>query len=366
MSTLRKPPVTFSKKDPAKFFRTIHTQVNEYFKTNGLAKTGNMELYIKCIFMYALYLVPLILIFTPWVSGWGIVLCYALMGMGAAGVGLCVMHDAIHGTFSRHKLVNQIMGYSMNMVGGSDFTWKIQHNVLHHGYTNIYGLDEDIHDKAFLRLSPSGKLKSYHRFQHVYAFLLYSLATISWVLKKDFVQLREYTEMGLTEKHGFNPKKEFWVMLGTKIVYVFILLVLPLLAGLPVGWVVAGFLLKHLISGLYVTIIFQLAHVVEGPQHHDTPQTGTMENTWAIHQLSTTANFACKNRLVTWMVGGLNYQIEHHLFPYISHVHYREIAKIVKKAAADCNLPYHEFKHFRQAVASHVRVLRQLGHGLAV
>jgi linoleoyl-CoA desaturase len=273
------------------------------------------------------------------------------------------MHDANHGSYSKVKWVNTMMEYTTNMIGASSFTWKIQHNVLHHSYTNMYELDEDIDDKPFLRLSPEGKLKWYHKFQHWYAPLLYSFATLSWVIKKDFKQLIDYNKSGMTERCGFNPTRETIIMIVSKVFYYFYIIALPIMLGVSLWVVILGFVLLHIVSGLLITFVFQLAHLVEGPEHTDIPHDGKMNNTWAIHQLRSTANFATKNKLVTFLVGGLNFQIEHHLFPTISHIHYAKISEIVKGAAKEFNLPYHEFAKVNEAVISHMRVLKMLGQG---
>ncbi len=357
------PVVKFATKDSKQFFRTLNQRVNEYFKTNGINKKGNERLYLKTAVMLSLYLAPYFLMLFVTLPNIVILGLYVIMGVGLAGLGLCVMHDAIHGAYGQSPWINKLAAFSMNLIGGSPFTWKIQHNVLHHSYTNIYHLDEDIDDKPFLRLSPSGKLKNYHKIQHWYALPLYSLATISWILMKDFKQLMTYNRTGMTQQHGFSPALETIKMILGKGLYVFFIIAVPILLGVSAWAVAVGFVLMHMLAGLYITIVFQLAHVVEGPDHHEPPSDGIMQDTWAIHQLKSTANFACKNRLVTWLVGGLNFQIEHHLFPNISHVHYVNIAKIVKKTASEFNLPYYEHERFRGAVKSHLRVLKMLGNG---
>ncbi len=358
--------VKFARKDPHNFFPTIRKRVNEYFEKNNIKKTGNARLHFKTIFVFALYFVPFILILTNVLPIWAVIISYLIMGLGNSGIGLCVMHDANHGSYSKKKWVNTMMEYTMNMIGASSFTWKIQHNVLHHSYTNIYELDEDIDDKPFLRLSPEGKLKWYHKFQHYYAPLLYSFATLSWVTQKDFKQLINYNKTGMTERCGFSPTKEWFIMIFSKAFYYFYMLILPVLLGVPVWLTILGFVLLHMVSGLVITTIFQLAHVVEGPEHSDIPHDGKMDSTWAIHQLKSTANFACNNKIITFLVGGLNFQIEHHLFPTISHIHYEKISKIVKKTAQEFNLPYYEYTKFHEAVASHLKILRLLGEGKAL
>jgi len=360
------PVVKFSRKDPELFFQTLRERVNQYFEQNNISKTGNVLMYSKTLAMFAMYFVPFAIILLQILPDWTAILLYLLMGIGVSGIGLSVMHDANHGSYSGHSWVNRLMSKSMDIIGGSSFTWKVQHNFLHHTYTNIYELDEDIDDKPFLRLSPHGKLKKYHRFQHIYAMLLYSLATISWLLMKDFKQMLHYHREGLTQKCGFKPTRETIRMILSKTLYVLYIVVLPIALGVAWWAVLVGFVLMHMVAGLLITVIFQLAHVVEGPEHFAPKRMGTMENTWAIHQLKTTANFCRNNRLITWYVGGLNFQIEHHLFPHICHVHYKKISEIVKKTAQECNLNYVEHPTFIKAVASHLRVLKMLGNGLAV
>ncbi len=354
--------VKFSKKDPAMFFKTLHSRVNSYFTDHNIQPTGNSKMYIKTIAMFSFYIVPFILILAGVVTGPWVFLLYLIIGIGVAGIGLSIMHDANHGSYSNKKWVNTLLGYSVNLVGGSSFTWKIQHNLMHHTYTNIYHLDEDIDDKPFLRLSPHGKLKWYHKFQHIYAPALYSLATVSWIAFKDVKQLINYNRTGVTKSQGFSPAIETVVMIVTKGAYFFVFAGLPIMLGIPWYFAIPGFLMAHMLAGFVITVIFQLAHVVEGPEHHDALETPVMENTWAIHQLKTTANFSPKNKLITWFVGGLNFQVEHHLFPNICHIHYPKISEIVRATVKEFDLPYYEHKKFMEAYRSHIKVLKSFGN----
>ncbi len=355
--------VRFSRKDPAQFFKTLRERVNGYFVENQIEKTGNFKMYFKTVVIMAIFLGGYGLLVGGVLAGWSALIAYAIIGFGVALIGLCIMHDSNHGSYSKYPWVNKLVSYSMNLVGASNFTWHIQHNVMHHSYTNIYHMDEDIDDKPFLRLSPYGKLKKYHKFQHIYAFFLYCFATLSWIVSKDFRQLYHYNKSGLTKKSGFNPTKETIEMIISKGLYYFYILVLPIMLGLNWGIALLGFVIMHAIAGFIITVVFQLAHVVEGPEHFEAEEETNSENTWAIHQIKTTANFATKNKLVTWLVGGLNFQIEHHLFPSICHVHYPELAKIVKKTVEEFDLPYYEYQQLAKAVNSHVKVLKSFGTG---
>lgn len=122
--------------------------------------------------------------------------------------------------------------------------------------------------------------------------------------------------------------------------------------------------MMHWVAGFTLAVIFQMAHVIEETEHHPFPHgTGTIDNQWAIHQLETTANFGTGNRFLNWYAGGLNFQVEHHLFPNICHIHYKAISKIVKETAQEYGVAYNEKPSLAAAVASHYRLLRKLGHG---
>jgi linoleoyl-CoA desaturase len=354
--------VRFSLPDREKFFQTLRNRVNGYFRQNNISRNGDWRMYLKTLVMMAIYLTPFVLILTNTLPLWSVFIMYAIMGVGLVGIGMSVMHDANHGSYSKSPMVNKIMAYSMNILGGNAFNWQIQHNVMHHTYTNIYGLDEDIEDKPFLRLSPDGKLKKYHRYQHIYAILLYGFATYAWILWKDFLSLAAYHKEGRVKDMGKNIVVEYIILTVTKIIYWGVFFVLPIvLTSYSWYYLLAGFLLMHYVGGFIMTVVFQLAHVVQITDHFQPNEEGNVENVWAMHQLATTANFARNNKLISWYVGGLNFQVEHHLFPNICHVHYPEVAKIVKKTAEEFGVQYNEFKTFGAAFKSHFQTLKALG-----
>jgi linoleoyl-CoA desaturase len=283
------------------------------------------------------------------------------MGFSLAGIGMSVMHDANHGAYSSSHKANYWLGHSLNLLGGSVFNWKLQHNLLHHTYTNIINLDDDIDDKLVLRFSPHTNVKWYHKLQYVYAFFFYGILTLYWALLKDFVQFSKYTKDGVNKNTAAQNRITFLKIVFSKVAYFFIFIGLPLMVGIPLGQVVTGFLLMHFIAGLVLTVIFQLAHTVEGTTHPLPNNEGTLENNWAVHQLNTTVNFSRDNKFLSWYLGGLNYQVEHHLFPTICHVHYPEVSKIVKATAEEYGIPYLENKTFGDALNSHIRTLKRFG-----
>jgi linoleoyl-CoA desaturase len=280
-----------------------------------------------------------------------------------AGIGMSVIHDANHGAYSKNSKVNYFLGRMVNLVGAYAPTWKIQHNVLHHTYTNIQHFDEDVDQPVpFIRLTPHDKYKKIYRFQFLYAWFFYSLMTVAWVTVKDWQSLYRYKKMGLTKNENEKFSALFLELLISKLIYYSYIIVLPIIfLDIPWWGVVLLFLLKQLISGFTLAIVFILAHVV--PETAFPKPTGDLkiENSWAIHQLQTTSNFGAKSRVLYWFIGGLNFQVEHHLFPNICHVHYKKLSKIVKATAAEYGLPYHSEPTFFSAIKSHFKMLYLLG-----
>jgi linoleoyl-CoA desaturase len=350
-------------KDRQDFFVTLNKRVNEYFKTRELSRHANAEMIIKTVFMFALYFTPFVLMLTGIVTGtWPMLAMCVLMGIGVAGIGLSIMHDANHGAYSNKPWLNNLIGYSLNIVGGNAFNWKIQHNVLHHTYTNVYDADEDISPRGVLRMSPYSDWKPMHKYQHMYAWFIYGLMTLVWVLAKDIIRMIAYHKEGLIKKQNASVMTESIILVVTKILYLAYVFTLPIvLLDLSFWTVLLGFCVMHYVAGFILAIIFQPAHVIEGTEYFEPDTNGNLENNWAIHQLHTTTNFANKSRLFSWYVGGLNFQVEHHLFPNVCHVHYRNIAPIVESTAKEFDIPYKSAKTFVDALVGHGRLLKELG-----
>lgn len=346
------------------FFATLTKRVNEYFKLNKIERTANGYMIFKTAFMLALYFTPYGLILGGgFTATWQLWTLYATMGLGAAGIGLSVMHDANHGSYSRKAWINNVLGLTLNVLGGNSFNWKVQHNVLHHTYTNIHEVDEDINPRGVLRMAPEATWKPFHKFQHLYAWFFYGLLTINWIGIKDFNRLSLYDRTGLVKKQKANIVIEWAILIVTKVLFVFYTFFLPVLLVPEITWwhTVVGFVIMHYIAGFILAIIFQPAHVIDGTAYPQPDENGNMENNWAIHQLHTTTNFGRDSRLFSWYVGGLNYQVEHHLFPNICHVHYRAISPIVERTALEFGLPYKSKKTFRGAIWAHAVLMKRLG-----
>jgi linoleoyl-CoA desaturase len=348
-------------KQQSHFVTALRRNVNEYFKENGISPKANSSVMLQGAIMLILFITPYLLVISVDMPFWIAALMPLVAGFGLAGIGMCIMHGAVHEAFSNRKWVNKVFGASMYLLGNNVSTWKLQHNLLHHTYTNISGFDRDIDTKVMIRLSEREPLLKAYRYQHIHAFFLYGLMTLS-MLVKDFVQLIDYRRQGLLEKHKFNFGRELATMILIKITHLCIFLVLPLLlTDYTWGQVLLGWLVMHWMGGFILSVIFQLAHVVDGVEQPFPSDEGVISCDWAVHELMTTANFARKNYLLNWYLGGLNFQIEHHLFPNICHIHYPKIAPIVERTAKEYGYPYVVNETLWDALKSHVRKLRQLG-----
>lgn len=337
----------------------LRKRVQAYFEDKKILQTGNRKLFFKAAILITIFLALYIhlVFFTPiWYVA--ITECIFLGGTIAA-IGFNVMHDGSHGSFSQRKFLNRLAAYSISMLGANHFMWNMKHNMIHHSFTNVDGVDDDIEIGVLMRMAPTQKHLKMHKFQHVYFWVLYMLLYIFWIFFSDY---KKY----FNQKIGNVPLKKmelrqhlaFWMV---KIYHAAVFIVIPIAFAGWLAWLI-GFLTVCFVAGFILSIVFQLAHTVE---HTEFPiasiDTNKLPDEFAAHQIKTTANFATKNKLVSWLVGGLNFQIEHHLFPKISHVHYPAISHIIKSVCAEYQLQYIEYPTTRKAIAAHVRFLRQMG-----
>ena len=334
----------------------LKRRVNHYLENNAIKATGNFKLFSKAIILMSLFVITYIhlIFFTP-STGYALLECI-LFGSLIAAIGFNVMHDGSHGSFSKYPWLNKLAFSSISVMGASRHMWAMKHVTLHHTYTNIDGVDDDIEIGFLMRMAPTQKHYLLHRFQHIYFWILYMLLYIFWIFFADYKKYFSkkignvsINEMSLAEHF------EFWMV---KIYHAFIFVVLPIYL---LGWVnwLTGFLVVTCTAGFVLSIVFQLAHTVTDTEFPlaQLPD-NKMPDEFAVHQIQTTANFATKSKFVSWLVGGLNFQIEHHLFPKISHVHYPAISAIVKKTCADFKLKYNEYPTVLSAIKAHIQYLK--------
>jgi linoleoyl-CoA desaturase len=350
----------FIDKNQAEFFATLKNRVEEYFAHNHLSKNANGMMYFKSVLFLGGFVLFYLLIMSGQFSLFSMWIFALFLGAACAFIGFNVSHDAIHGSYSSNPTLNKIMAASFVLIGGDIHMWTISHNIVHHTYTNIPDHDEDIEiAPGLLRASPTQPLKGFMRYQHYYAFLLYSLASLSWVFRKDYFKFFQPEIGSFPLKH---KPKDYFNLFFNKALYYTLFIVLPLLM-LDITWwqFMIGFLSMHFVTGLILGLVFQLAHVVEETEFPMPNQAGDIENAWAIHQMYTTANFATNSWAANFFCGGLNMQIEHHLFPKVCHTHYTNLQPILKQTAAEFGVPYFENETFLGALQSHQVALRRFG-----
>lgn len=335
-------------------------RVADYFATKGISQGANAPMLLKSVVLLTVTFGSYALILSNRCSPWQMLGLSVLMGLGVAGIGFGIAHDALHGAYSSCAWMNKLFGLTFELIGANGYMWKITHNVIHHTYPNIHGWDDDLESTPLLRLSPKAECRPFHRFQHLYAPFAYSLSTLFWVFLKDYRYFLK-RDLGpfLARKH---PRSEVATLISAKAIYYSYMIVIPLLLVKVAWWqFLIGFLAMHLTSGIVLGLVFQLAHVVEETEYPVPDETGSMDSAWMVHQMETTSNFANSNRLLSWYVGGLNHQVEHHLFPKICSIHYPALARIVREVAEKHDVSYHHHATLREAIRSHLRMLKALG-----
>jgi linoleoyl-CoA desaturase len=340
------------------FQKDLRRRIDAYFRDNGIEKTGNRAMHVKTAFWLGYTAVTFGIATLAPLPLLAAIPFFLLAGLGFAAIGFNIAHDAIHGSYSADKRVNNLLSWTFDTMGAASYTWVIAHNLLHHTYTNVPGTDTDIEPGPILRFQPHAKHYPWQRFQAVYAWFLYMFTSVTWVLQKDFAQA-----MQPHPRTGKKTPAAAWakIVVG-KVLHVLLFFVGPMVFG-PHGvvGVVIGYFALHAVTGFTLAVVFQLAHVVEGVRYFQPDAEGKLPRGWMEHELLTTANFG-ETKLVTFICGGLDHQVEHHLFPNICHIHYPQLSPIVRQCAAEHGLPYLHSGTFFQAVKSHGRMLHALGN----
>lgn len=354
-------PLLKFRHDQTGFYAELRSRVDKYFSDHNLSRHANGAMYTKSFLFLAsavtLYFLILFGNFAPLV----LLTLAILLGAVSAFIGFNVCHDALHSSYSNHEKLNGLLGSVFYLLGANPYNWKISHNVVHHTYTNIHEHDDDlIVAPGLISVCPQDKPTRIQQYQQYYAFVLYGLASLSWIFVKDYVKFFQ-SKIGQVDTHKHSTI-EYVKLFAFKILYYVLVIVLPLLLMDITWWqFLIGFVAMQVTKGLVLGLVFQLAHVVEGLDFPEPAANGNMEDVWAAHQLRTTANFGTACSITTFFCGGLNMQVEHHLFPKVCHIHYPALSVIVRDTAREYNLPYHENTSFATALASHFRMLQKFG-----
>ena len=343
--------------DARPVYSVLSAAVNQYFQTNGLNKTGNTQLYRKVAIILALHFSSyalLLVLPAPWN-----VLLWFFHGLTTCLVGFNIMHDGGHDSLTANKRLNLLAARTFNLIGSHAYYWRQKHNLSHHSFTNINGIDEDIESFGMLRMSPLQQRRWYHRFQHIYVWLMYPTVSLVWFFFLDYKAYftQKIAERNYSQPYGRNESVLFWF---SKILYVLMYLVVPVTL---LGWHTAlvGFFVMHAIMSTIFTVVFQLAHVVDKAEFPALGENGKLRDEWAAHQLRTTVDFAPQSQFLTWCLGGLNYQVEHHLFPRISHAHYPALYPVIRDVCLQQGVEHRVYTRLSEALAGHYRHLKRMG-----
>jgi linoleoyl-CoA desaturase len=337
----------------------LQRRVDEYFQVTGRRRRDCWEMYLKTAILLAGLAVTYLLLVLVAHAWWQSVPLAVLLGLAAAGIGFNIQHDGGHQAYSDHPWINKLAAMTLDLVGGSSYLWHYKHVVIHHTYVNVTGYDSDLNLGIFGRVTPHQRRLTFHRWQYLYLWPLYGFLAIRWQLVDDFRRLIA----GRIGSHRIRRPTgwDLAFLVAGKVTFFACAFGVPMLLH-PVNVVLIHYVITAVVLGTTLAVVFQVAHCVEEAAFPlPSARTGRLERAWAVHQTETTVDFARHSRVVAWLLGGLNFQIEHHLFPRISHVNYPAISKLVEQACRDFEVAYTEHRSFRDGVIAHFRWLRRMG-----
>ena len=337
----------------------LRRRVTEYFRTTGQRPRDCWQMYLKTSILlagFAISYVLLVFVARTWVEGVPLAI---VLGLFAAEIGLNIQHDGGHRAYSSHAWINRVMAMTLELIGGSSYLWRWKHAVFHHTYVNVTGHDTDIDLGSLARLAPHQRRLAFHRWQHLYLWPLYGLLAIKWQCLDDF---RKFCRGRINQHPVPRPRGwELLIFIVGKTVFFALAFGIPLRFHSP-GVVLCYYLISGIVTGFLLSVVFQVAHCVEEAEFPlPRASTGRIDHAWAVHQAETTVDFSRRSRVMSWLVGGLNFQIEHHLFPRISHVHYPAISQLVEQTCREFGIRYMVHRSFWAGIVSHFRWLRRMG-----
>lgn len=345
------------------FYGEIKRRVDDYFHRTGLSPRDNRYMYLKTAIILLWFAVSYGLLVFAATNWWQAILALLSLAFATAGIGFAIQHDANHGAYSKYGAINRLFGMTLDFVGASSYVWHWKHNISHHTYPNLNGADDDINFLPFVRLAPAQPRYRIHRIQQFYMWVLYGFLGPKWHFIDDY---KNIMQARIAQSH--LPRPQGWRLvevIGGKALFYTWALVVPMLFH-PWWVVLLGYAAASFVLGVILSVVFQLAHCVEEASFPELqPGTTEVPRAWAVHQVETTVNFARRQQLLTWYLGGLNFQIEHHLFPKICHVHYPHISGIVQTTCAEFGIRYAAHDGLVGALSSHWRLLRRMGRPLA-
>jgi linoleoyl-CoA desaturase len=363
----RSPTLKFSGSD--RFIRELRRRVDDYFEQTGRPRRDCPQMYFKTATILAWFVSAYLLLLFVATTWWMVLPLAVITGVAVAAIGFNIQHDGGHSAYSRHRWVNRIMAMMLDLMGGSSYLWDWKHNSIHHTYPNINGHDDDIDVGILARLSPQQKRFWFHRLQGIYLWLLYGFLAIKWHFFDDFYNIATARIGGhrIPRPRG----RDLVIFIAGKVAFFSMAFVIPMLLH-PVWVVLVVYAIAAFVSGVVLSVVFQLAHCVGEAEfpvpvaNPDGSGPARMETDWAVHQVQTTVDFARGNRLLCWFLGGLNFQVEHHLFSKICHIHYPALSKVVEETCREFGIRYAAHDTFWSALGSHARWISSMGRPVPV
>ncbi|MFW5775462.1 MAG: fatty acid desaturase family protein [Chitinivibrionales bacterium] len=337
--------------------KKLKKRVDDYFLSVGKPRTATTSMYVKTAFVLAAFVISYILLVFQADSIWEGGILSILLGFSAAGIGMNIQHDASHGAYSRNPRVNRLFSMTLDLIGGSSYMWQWKHVKFHHSFVNIPDYDTDIDLGHLAHITPKQKKHWFHRWQQVYMWPLYSLLAIKWQFYDDFSSLI----FGRLGRHKIPRPRgmELLVFILGKAIFFSIAFVIPLMVRTPLQ-VITFYILTALTAGIVLSLIFILPHTVE-QSDFPVPSNNTVSFSRDEHQIRVTADFGRGHPMFTWLVGGLNYHREHHLFPGICHVHTPHLAGMLDEECDKAGINHVEHASFPTGMSSHYRFLKRMG-----
>ena len=355
------PPIRYSQSDDP-FFDTLRLRVDDYFENNGLSRFATPAMVGKTLFLTFLAILLYASILSNFFTGWALILLMVGFNFTLFLMSVGIAHDGSHQAYSPKRSVNVAMTRVFDLIGINSYLWDFNHIKSHHRAPNIPLFDSAIHSIPLFRWHPLAQQSRIHHYQHYYMVVIYACSTLFKLFFHDFYSFSR-NRIGYISIKKHRPQELVWLLLSKAIVITYTLILPLALLDAPVWQILLGFLLGHFVAGLALGIIFMVTHICDHSIWPEPDENGNINATFARHIMATTSDFCPRNRVITWISGGLNIHVAHHLFPGICQIHLPRIAQIVEETAIEFNVPYKVYPSLWSALKSHFFTLKKLGEG---
>lgn len=341
------------------FCQVLRDRVKAYFDENGINRFANRAMNTKTFVLLGALLLFYALMMSNWFKSWDLIIVQSLFYFTSFVVWVGIAHDAHHKAYTSNTRFNKFLIFIGDMMGVSSYVMDFNHVRAHHSAVNVPHHDVSIDSFGVMRFHPGVPYKKFHRFQAWYILPVYGIATMFKLLIFDFFTLFRSNIGALhIEKH---PLKEIVYLIVTKSFVLFMTLVLPMLVLDAPDWLVlSGFVTGHFLSGVGLSMIFQVTHLCDYSRFTEPDESQRIHNAFPLHVVENTSSFSVHNKWITWISGGLNHHTIHHIFPGICQIHFPALTQILKATAKEYGVPYKEYPTMWDAVKSHFLMLHKL------